>query len=54
MSDRAFKQGDIKFAEKWSQYAFLTCMITVVASLVIYIALGFALSGLGLRGGHSY
>ena len=54
LSNRAFKEGDLKFAEKWSQYAFLTCMITVVVSIVIYIAIGFSLSPIGLRGGHSY
>ena len=54
LSNRAFKEGDLKFAEKWSQYAFLTCMITIVVSIVIYIAIGFSLSTIGLRGGHSY
>ncbi|KAK7099315.1 uncharacterized protein [Littorina saxatilis] len=54
MSGRAFRQGDLKFAEKWSQYAFLTCMITIVASVVIYIAIGFSLSTISIRGGHSY
>lgn len=54
MSDRAFKQGDLKFADKWSQYAFFMCMVTIVASIVLYIAIGFAVSNIGLRGGHSY
>ncbi|KAK7491478.1 hypothetical protein BaRGS_00017307 [Batillaria attramentaria] len=54
MSDRAFKQGDLRFADKWSQYAFFTCMVTIVASIVMYIAIGFSLSTIGVRGGHSY
>jgi hypothetical protein len=54
MSRRALNEGDLKFADKWGQYAFLMCMITIVASIVLYIAIGFALTSLGIRGGHSY
>lgn len=53
-SRSSFGQGDIKYAEKWSQYSFLISMITIVASVVIYIALIFSLSTIGYRGGHSY
>ncbi|XP_059172106.1 uncharacterized protein LOC131953089 isoform X1 [Physella acuta] len=54
MSKRSYRDGDLNYAYKWSNYAFLAGMITIVASSVFYIAIGFALSGPGLRGGHSY
>ncbi|KAL8568142.1 hypothetical protein ACOMHN_027665 [Nucella lapillus] len=54
LSQRAFLNADIKFAEKWSQYSFLMCMVTVVFSLILYLTLTFALSNMGYRGGHSY
>ncbi|KAK6192634.1 hypothetical protein SNE40_004075 [Patella caerulea] len=54
MSIRSYKRGDVKYAYKWSNHAFLMGMITIVLSLVLYIAIGFALSPIGVRGGHSY
>lgn len=54
MSSKAFHDGDINYAVKWSNYAFLTGMIVIVASCVMYIAIAFAVSGPELRGGHSY
>ncbi|GFN87283.1 hypothetical protein PoB_001378900 [Plakobranchus ocellatus] len=53
MSNRSYKDGDLIYATKWSNYAFLAAMITVVASVVIYIAIGFAVAGPGVRGGHT-
>ncbi|KAH9518841.1 hypothetical protein Btru_006380 [Bulinus truncatus] len=54
MSRRSYKDGDLNYAYKWSNYAFLSGMITIIASTLLYIAIGFALSGPSLRGGHSY
>ncbi|XP_076471370.1 uncharacterized protein LOC143301166 [Babylonia areolata] len=54
LSNRAFKRGDLPYADKWSRYTFLSCMIIIVASLIIYIAIGFSLSKLDSHGGHSY
>ncbi|XP_067654596.1 uncharacterized protein [Haliotis asinina] len=53
MSSRAYGQGDLKYANKWSQYAFMMGMITIVASVLIYITIGFALSPMGIKGSHS-
>ncbi|KAL8593821.1 hypothetical protein ACOMHN_064018 [Nucella lapillus] len=54
LSDRAFKRGDLPYANKWSRYTFLACMIVIIASLVIYVAIGFSLSKIRSSGGHSF
>ncbi|XP_005099153.1 uncharacterized protein LOC101852245 [Aplysia californica] len=53
-SDSAFNDGDVHYATKWSNYAFLTGIIGIVTSVILGVAIGFALAGPGLRGGHSY
>ncbi|CAG5128266.1 unnamed protein product [Candidula unifasciata] len=53
-SSKSFTDGDIIYATKWSNYAFLTSMLVIVTSCLAYVALAFALSGPELRGGHSY
>ncbi|XP_041366772.1 uncharacterized protein LOC121381514 isoform X2 [Gigantopelta aegis] len=54
MSNRAYSNGDLKYSEKWSHYALLMSMITIVVSLVMYIAIGFALSPLSTKGGYAF
>jgi len=53
-SDSAYKEGDVNYALKWSNYAFLFGMISIVMSVIIGVALAFALTGPGLSGRHSY
>ncbi|XP_076450800.1 uncharacterized protein LOC143286849 [Babylonia areolata] len=54
LSYRSFTQGDLKYAEKWSQYTFLMSMIAIVFAILMGIALSFSLGSIGYRGGHSY
>lgn len=54
MSDRAYTAGDVKYAEKWGSYAFTTCIMVFIFSVILYIAIGFALSPIGTKGGHVY
>ena len=54
MSRNSYKDGDLLYATKWSNYAFLAGMITIAASVVIYIAIFFATAGPSVRGGHTY
>ncbi|RUS75447.1 hypothetical protein EGW08_016797 [Elysia chlorotica] len=54
MSRSSYKDGDLPYATKWSNYAFLAAMITVAASVVIYIAIFFAVAGPSVKGGHVY
>lgn len=53
MSSRSYDDGDIKSANKWANYAFMMAMMTIGISVIVYIAIGFSLSGLGTKGGHT-
>lgn len=53
MSDRAYAAGDIRYAEKWGQYSMTACMLIFICTVILYIAVGFALSPIGTNGGHS-
>lgn len=53
-SSKSYDEGDVIYATKWSNYAFLMGMLIIITSCLMYIALAFALSGPELRGGHSY
>ncbi|BFZ15957.1 hypothetical protein BsWGS_18996 [Bradybaena similaris] len=53
-SSKSYYEGDVIYATKWSNYAFLMGMLIIITSCLMYIALAFALSGPELRGGHSY
>lgn len=54
LSDRAYKRGDVRYAQKWGDYAFTACIMTFIFSVILYIAIGFTLSPIGVRGGHLY
>ena len=54
MSDRAYNAGDVKYADKWGSYSFTTSVMIFIASSILYIAIGFALSPIGTKGGHVY
>ena len=54
MSDRAYYAADIRYAEKWGEYAFTACIIIFIATVVLAVAVGFSLSPYGVKGGHSY
>ncbi|GFR81691.1 hypothetical protein ElyMa_000609900 [Elysia marginata] len=54
MSRNSYRDGDLLYATKWSNYAFLAGMITIAASVIIYVTIFFAVAGPGLRGGHTY
>ncbi|OWF43307.1 uncharacterized protein LOC110459944 [Mizuhopecten yessoensis] len=53
MSTRSYDDGDIKSAVKWANYSFMLGMMTIGISVILYIAIGFSLSGLGTKGGHA-
>lgn len=53
MSDRAYSAGDIRYAEKWGQYSMTACMLVFISSVILYVAVVFALSPIGVNGGHS-
>ncbi|XP_064603472.1 uncharacterized protein LOC135468914 [Liolophura sinensis] len=52
MSDRSYASGDLRYATKWSSYAFFTCIVSIIVSTVLGIAIGFSLSRIGQRGGY--
>lgn len=52
MSDRAYKRGDLSYSFKWSMHSFFWSVVTIVASIVLYMAIGFALSSINTRGGY--
>lgn len=54
MSDRAYDAGDVKYADKWGSYAFTASMMIFIFSVILYVAIGFALSPIGTKGGHTY
>ncbi|XP_060070033.1 uncharacterized protein LOC132550052 [Ylistrum balloti] len=53
MSSRSYDDGDVKTALKWANYAFMLSMMTIGISIIVYIAIGFSLSPLGTKGGHT-
>ena len=52
MSTRSYYDGDMKYAEKWADHAFMVAMATLGITLILGVAIGFTLSNLGLKGGH--
>ncbi|KAK3591847.1 hypothetical protein CHS0354_005043 [Potamilus streckersoni] len=54
MSERSYRNGDLKYAEKWAMYSFSCSMMTFIASVIIYIAIGFTLSPYRFKGSSSY
>ncbi|XP_052802895.1 uncharacterized protein LOC128233058 [Mya arenaria] len=53
LSDRAYDRGDLRYAEKWAQYTLSACMFIFIFTVILYIAIGFSLSPLGINGGHA-
>lgn len=53
MSRRSYNEGDLRYSEKWANYAFMWSMLTVGVTIVIGCAIGFALSEMSIKGGHS-
>lgn len=54
MSDRAYGKGDLRYAEKYGQYSMTACMLVFIVTVILYIAVAFALSPIGVNGGHSF
>ncbi|KAL4225207.1 hypothetical protein ACF0H5_015898 [Mactra antiquata] len=54
LSERAYKNADIRYAHKWSSYAMTANMCVFIGTVILYIAIGFALSPIGIQGGHSF
>ncbi|GAB1599830.1 uncharacterized protein LOC115217430 isoform X1 [Argonauta hians] len=52
MSNRAYAQGDLKYAQKWSLNSFFWSTVSIVVAIVVYIAIGFSISKLTTRGGY--
>ncbi|CAI9730788.1 233 isoform X2 [Octopus vulgaris] len=52
MSNRAYAQGDTKYALKWSLNSFFWSVISIVVAIVVYLAIGFSLSNIRTRGGY--
>ncbi|KAK3102835.1 hypothetical protein FSP39_014305 [Pinctada imbricata] len=53
MSNRSYADGDIKYSQKWASYSFMSSMITIGVTIFLAIIVGFSLSPLGIRGGHT-
>lgn len=54
MSDRAYQKGDVRYAQKWGGYALTACMCIFIFTVILYIAIGFALSPIGINGSYSF
>lgn len=53
MSTRSYYDGDMKYAEKWADYAFKMAMATLGITIILGVAIGFTLSNVGTKGGHA-
>ncbi|KAL5007329.1 hypothetical protein ScPMuIL_016135 [Solemya velum] len=53
LSNKSYRNGDLKYALKWSNYSFTASILTFCVSALLYVAIGFALSPLGIKGGHA-
>ncbi|XP_060597045.1 uncharacterized protein LOC132750969 [Ruditapes philippinarum] len=54
MSERAYRRADIRYAQKWASYSITSCMCIFIFTVILYIAIGFAVSPIGINGGHSF
>ncbi|KAH3830411.1 uncharacterized protein LOC127877577 [Dreissena polymorpha] len=54
MSDRAYNRGDLRYAEKWAQYTMTACMFIFIFTVILYIAIGFSLSTIGMNEGYQF
>lgn len=53
MSTRSYYDGDMKYAEKWADHAFMIAMATLGITIILAVAIGFTLSNVGTKGGHA-
>ena len=53
LSSRAYGDGDLKSSQKWSNYAFMVGMLTIGITIILGVAIGFSMSRMNIKGGHT-
>lgn len=54
MSIRFYYDGDMKYVEKWVDYAFMIVMVILGIIIIFVVVIGFTFSNVGIKGGYVF